>query len=80
MSSFDTDRSPTLRELYTLFIPLAFSGAFFPVARPVTNAALARRFKASADPPACVLKAISCYRLFVLRKRSPTPSAPDTSG
>ena len=42
MSSFDTDRSPTLRELYTLFIPLAFSGAFFPVARPVINAALAR--------------------------------------
>ena len=42
----DADRGLTLRQLYTLFLPLAFSGAFFPVARPVINAALAR----TADP------------------------------
>lgn len=36
------DRDLRLRQLYKLFIPLAFSGAFFPVARPVINAALAR--------------------------------------
>lgn len=33
---------PGLRELYSLFFPLALSGAFFPVARPIISAALAR--------------------------------------
>lgn len=36
------DRNLQLGQLYRLFVPLAFSGAFFPVARPVINAALAR--------------------------------------
>lgn len=33
---------PTQRELIRLFIPLALSGIFFPLARPLINAALAR--------------------------------------
>ncbi|MBT3603502.1 MAG: hypothetical protein HN521_10595, partial [Candidatus Latescibacteria bacterium] len=33
---------PTQRELLRLFIPLALSGVFFPLARPIINAALAR--------------------------------------
>ena len=37
---------PTQRELFRLFVPLALSGIFFPLARPIINAALAR----SANP------------------------------
>lgn len=37
---------PTQRQLFTLFLPLALSGIFFPLAAPVVNAALAR----TADP------------------------------
>lgn len=33
---------PTQRELFALFLPLALSGIFFPLASPVINAALAR--------------------------------------
>lgn len=32
----------SLRRLYALFFPLALSGAFFPIARPIVSAALAR--------------------------------------
>jgi hypothetical protein len=49
-----SDSGLKLRELYTLFVPLAFSGAFFPVARPVINAALAR-----TDSPELALAADS---------------------
>ena len=31
-----------MRSLYVLFFPLAMSGAFFPIARPIVSAALAR--------------------------------------
>jgi len=54
MPASDADRGLTLRQLYTLFLPLAFSGAFFPVARPVINAALAR-----TDDPELALAAYS---------------------
>ena len=33
---------PSQRELFRLFLPLALSGVFFPLAAPVVNAALAR--------------------------------------
>lgn len=33
---------PKQRELFRLFVPLALSGIFFPLARPIINAALAR--------------------------------------
>lgn len=35
-------KPPSQRELIRLFIPLALSGVFFPLARPIINAALAR--------------------------------------
>ena len=38
--------SPSQRELFALFLPLALSGLFYPLASPVVNAALAR----TADP------------------------------
>lgn len=37
---------PSQRELFRLFLPLALSGVFFPLAAPIVNAALAR----TADP------------------------------
>ena len=38
--------APSQRELFALFLPLALSGLFYPLASPVVNAALAR----TADP------------------------------
>ena len=38
--------TPSQRELFALFLPLALSGLFYPLASPVVNAALAR----TADP------------------------------
>jgi len=34
--------TPSQRELFSLFLPLALSGLFYPLASPVINAALAR--------------------------------------
>ena len=34
--------TPSQRELFTLFLPLALSGLFYPLASPIVNAALAR--------------------------------------
>lgn len=48
MSTPPADRGLSLRSLYALFLPLALSGAFFPVARPIINAALARTDDAEA--------------------------------
>jgi hypothetical protein len=45
---------PSQRQLFRLFVPLALSGAFFPIARPIINAALAR-----TDDPALALAAFS---------------------
>ncbi|MBT3341485.1 MAG: hypothetical protein HN404_00685 [Gemmatimonadetes bacterium] len=45
MSTSQTISAPdptSLRRLYALFLPLALSGAFFPIARPIVSAALAR--------------------------------------
>ena len=38
----DNHHSLAQRELWRLFFPLAMSGIFFPLSRPVINAALAR--------------------------------------
>lgn len=38
--------TPSQRELFTLFLPLALGSLFYPLASPVVNAALAR----TADP------------------------------
>jgi progressive ankylosis protein len=54
MPANDAARGLRLRQFYILFAPLAFSGAFFPVARPVINAALAR-----TDDPEMALAAYS---------------------
>ena len=37
-----SETPPTQRQLFSLFLPLALSGIFFPLAPPVINAALAR--------------------------------------
>lgn len=42
MSTPSATNGLTIRSLAALFLPLALSGAFFPIARPIINAALAR--------------------------------------
>ena len=51
------DEPPPQRELFALFVPLALSGIFYPLASPIINAALAR-----TEAPALALAAYGVAR------------------